>query len=140
MPDGTPPTTAEEQRRQKSISMAAKASAVSALLRDTTQKCMQLFALVCAAFDGTPTRYAEQMPLRIVLDEYDRFKIWSGNLGARQKGHASLDWRLWDAEVMTTSVRKLLNMLGEQLENGTRTWQVIGPVMSEILTDMLPRA
>jgi hypothetical protein len=104
--------------------MAAKALPVSAL-RDATQKCMQLFGLLCTAFDGAPTKYAEQMPLRTILDEFDRFKIWSGNLGARQKGHASLDWRLRDAEVMTTSIRKLLNMLGEQLENGMRTCSLI---------------
>jgi hypothetical protein len=132
MPDGSYSTTTEEQRRQKSISMAAKALPVSAL-RDTTQKCMQLFGLLCAAFDGAPTKYAEQMPLRTILDEFDRFKIWSGNLGARQKGHASLDWRLRDAEVMTTSIRKLLNMLGEQLENGTRIRGLISKTTSEIL-------
>jgi hypothetical protein len=100
--------------------MAAKALPVSAL-RDATQKCMHLFGLLYTAFDGAPTKYAEQMPLRTILDEFDRFKIWSGNLGARQKGHASLDWRLRDAEVMTLSIQKSLNMLGEQLENGTRT-------------------
>jgi hypothetical protein len=104
--------------------MAAKALPVSAL-RDTTQKCMHLFRLLCTAFDGAPTKYAEQMPLRTILDEFDRFKIWSGNLGARQKGHASLDWRLRDAEVMTTSIRKLLNMLEEQLGNGMRTCSLI---------------
>jgi hypothetical protein len=112
--------------------MAAKALPVSAL-RDTTQKCMQLFGLLCTAFNGAPTKYAEQMPLRTILDEFDRFKIWSGNLGARQKGHASLDWRLRDAEVMTTSIRKLLDMLGEQLGNGTSIRGLLRKTTSEIL-------
>lgn len=88
-------------------------------LKDATQRCMQLFASVCAEAQHAPTRLAEQIPAHVVVDEYDRFTIWSGNLGARQKGHASLDWRLRDAEVMTTTIQKLLGMLGEQLEHST---------------------
>lgn len=60
-------------------------------------------------------KYSEQMTPSTLEDEYDHFKMWSGNLGALQKGHASLDWRLCDAEVMSTSIREILTILEKDL-------------------------
>lgn len=76
---------------------------------------MELFAVICTSSLTAPTRYVEQMTPSILEDAYDRLKIWSGNLGALQSGHASLDWRLRDAEVMSTTVRETLDILEKDL-------------------------
>lgn len=84
-------------------------------LKSATQRCMKLFASICAKSHTAPAKYSEQMTPSMLEDEYDRFKMWSGNLGALQKGHASLDWRLCDAEVMSTSIREILTILEKDL-------------------------
>lgn len=78
---------------------------------------MQLFASIYVRLADMPDKSVGQMPPHVLEDEYDRFKVWSGNLGARHSGHASLDWRLRDAETMSTSVLKLLEILEDHLEN-----------------------
>lgn len=51
-----------------------------------------------------------------LLYDYGRFKIWCGNLGVRQGGHASLDWRLRDAETMKSTIHGMLNDLEDDLQ------------------------
>ncbi|KAF2823767.1 hypothetical protein CC86DRAFT_371989 [Ophiobolus disseminans] len=46
-------------------------------------------------------------------DEIGRFRVWSGNLGALQKGHSSLDYRLRDSPLLSSNALKFL----EELEN-----------------------
>ena len=48
-------------------------------------------------------------------DEFGRFRVWAGNLGALQKGHSSLDYRLRDAPVSNTNVLKLLDELAHNV-------------------------
>lgn len=84
-------------------------------IKSATQRCMKLFASICARSHTAPAKYSEQMTPSMLEDEYDRFKMWSGNLGALQKGHASLDWRLCDAEVMSTSILDILTILEKDL-------------------------
>jgi hypothetical protein len=49
---------------------------------------------------------------------YGRFKVWCGNLGVRQGGHASLDWRLKDDDVMENEVFSMLTDLEDDLQQG----------------------
>jgi hypothetical protein len=51
-------------------------------------------------------------------DEFGRFKIWSGNIGAHRKGTSSLDCRLRDASHLTHRVMQLLGNLHEALDEG----------------------
>ena len=51
-------------------------------------------------------------------DEFGRFRVWSGNLGALQKGHSSLDYRLRDAPLLSGEVLKLLEELQSNLHAG----------------------
>ncbi|KAF2086811.1 hypothetical protein K490DRAFT_42927, partial [Saccharata proteae CBS 121410] len=44
-------------------------------------------------------------------DEYGRFRVWAGNLGAQQRGHSSLDYRLRDSPLLSSNVLKLLREL-----------------------------
>ncbi|KAK5683233.1 hypothetical protein LTS10_004764 [Elasticomyces elasticus] len=111
-------------------------------LSNSTQACVTLFASLCAKLPETASRHLEQMPLHALDNEFDRFKIWSGNLGARQSGHASLDWRLRDAATMSTSISKLLGDLKEHLQEGldvvaqTRLpYEEQGPALEDVSSD-----
>jgi hypothetical protein len=50
-------------------------------------------------------------------DEFARFKLWSGNIGAHRKGRSSLDWRLRDASHLRGLVINLLVDLNEALRD-----------------------
>jgi hypothetical protein len=52
-------------------------------------------------------------------EEFGRLRVWSGNLGALQKGHSSLDYRLHDSPLLSNNVLKLLQELEENLTAGT---------------------
>ncbi|PVI03472.1 hypothetical protein DM02DRAFT_652592 [Periconia macrospinosa] len=55
-------------------------------------------------------------------DEIGRFRVWCGNIGALQKGHSSLDYRLRDSPLLSSNVLKLL----QELENNiTAASQII---------------
>ncbi|KAH8725262.1 hypothetical protein GQ44DRAFT_681650 [Phaeosphaeriaceae sp. PMI808] len=48
-------------------------------------------------------------------DEIGRFRVWSGNLGALQKGHSSLDYRLRDSPLLSSNALKFLQELVDNL-------------------------
>lgn len=48
-------------------------------------------------------------------DEIGRFRVWSGNLGALQKGHSSLDYRLRDSPLLSSNALKFLGELEDNL-------------------------
>jgi hypothetical protein len=48
-------------------------------------------------------------------DECGRFRVWSGNLGALQKGHSSLDYRLRDSPLLSGNTLKLLEELADNI-------------------------
>lgn len=63
--------------------------------------------------------------------DYGKFKIWSGDLGARQGGHASLDWRLKGAEIMENEVFLMLKDLEEDLRECQSGFNdIIAPIRS----------
>ncbi|KAI9668923.1 MAG: Checkpoint kinase 2 [Trizodia sp. TS-e1964] len=72
-------------------------------------RCLLNFSLLVAALQD-PERWP-MMPRDKVEREYDRFKIWCGNLGVRQHDSSSLDYRLRDSAVVRTNVLKLLGKL-----------------------------
>jgi hypothetical protein len=51
-------------------------------------------------------------------DEFGRLRVWSGNLGALQKGHSCLDYRLRDSPLLSSNVLKLLQELEQNLSEG----------------------
>lgn len=62
--------------------------------------------------------YEQQIPLSLVLDEYGRFNVWAGNIGAHQRGRVSLDHRLREASHIKDQVISLLQYLNEVLKDG----------------------
>ncbi|KAJ8129160.1 hypothetical protein O1611_g4472 [Lasiodiplodia mahajangana] len=50
-----------------------------------------------------------------LLDEFARFRLWTGNIGAHRKGRSSLDWRLRDASHLRDLVVNLLTEMKNAL-------------------------
>ncbi|KAJ8118054.1 hypothetical protein OPT61_g881 [Boeremia exigua] len=44
-----------------------------------------------------PSNFSDQLPVGLIMDEFDRFKLWAGNIAAHRKGRRSLENRLRDA-------------------------------------------
>ncbi|KAF2630251.1 hypothetical protein BU25DRAFT_254947 [Macroventuria anomochaeta] len=58
----------------------------------------------------------EQIDQEALEDEFGRFRVWSGNLGALQKGHSSLDYRLRDSPLLSGTALKFLEELNQNLD------------------------
>lgn len=86
-------------------------------LRAATESCIHSFAVVCHEIDQRPLLDASAC--EEIREEFGRFRVWTGNLGALAKGHSALDWRLRDADLMRSTVLSLLEELQRTLELGT---------------------
>lgn len=53
-----------------------------------------------------------------VKDNFDRFKLWSQNIGAHRTGRSSLDYRLRDASNLRKQAVDLVGDLVQALEDG----------------------
>ena len=60
----------------------------------------------------------EQANRQVLLDEYGRFNVWAGNIGAHQAGRVSLDFRLREAVHIKDQVVSLLTHLSEAIDDG----------------------
>lgn len=58
------------------------------------------------------------LDLEALQDELGRLRVWCGNIGALQKGHSSLDYRLRDSPLLSSNVLKLLQELEENVNAG----------------------
>jgi hypothetical protein len=65
--------------------------------------------------------YSSQLKPEAVADEFDRFKIWVGNIAAHRKSNRSLDYRLRDASYLKDRVLELLAALQDGLAEGMCT-------------------
>jgi hypothetical protein len=63
-------------------------------------------------------RFAAQVKSTEIVDEFDRFKGWAGNIAAHRKGRRSLEYRLRDAPHLKEETRHLLTALQDSLHNG----------------------
>ncbi|KAG8525716.1 uncharacterized protein KY384_000476 [Bacidia gigantensis] len=71
----------------------------------------------CLKSDG---QYNNQVYCQF-FDEHGRFNVWAGNIGARQNGRASLDFRLREAEHIKDQVVSLLRYLSETLDDDSES-------------------
>lgn len=60
----------------------------------------------------------EQMSPEWAKDKFDRFKLWSQNIGAHRTGRSSLDYRLRDASNLRNQAIDLVGDLSQALEDG----------------------
>lgn len=61
-------------------------------------------------------RFAAQVRPQHIADEFDRFKIWAGNMAAHRKGRRSLEYRLRDAAHLKEELNKLLAALQDSIQ------------------------
>lgn len=80
--------------------------------------CGRGFLSLTEALTDTP-RFAAQAPPQSITDEFDRFKIWAGNIAAHLKGRRSLEYRLRDAAHLKDETHNLLTALQGSLTDGT---------------------
>ncbi|KAI4215965.1 MAG: hypothetical protein LQ351_001461 [Letrouitia transgressa] len=59
------------------------------------------------------------MSVGFVIDQYGRFNVWAGNIGAQQRGSASLDYRLQDASHVKDQVIGQLKFLAQTTEDAS---------------------
>ncbi|KAK0662433.1 O-acetyl-ADP-ribose deacetylase MACROD1 [Lasiodiplodia hormozganensis] len=82
-------------------------------IRDRSVACSRSFRLLAAALESGNNEHRSLIDPTSLEDEYGRFRVWGGNLGAQQKGHSSLDYRLRESPLLQSNVLKLL----QELEN-----------------------
>jgi hypothetical protein len=81
--------------------------------------CVRSFDTLTRSLPTSSDEFKKQMVPRAIDNEYARFKIWAGNLGALQRGRSSLDARLRDSVVLRAAVLKFLGQLQDSLSKST---------------------
>ena len=97
----------------------------------TTRDCIEAFSLLHGKLVESGSPFNVQMPLGGLEDEIGRFRIWAGNMGALQRGHSSLDYRLRDADLLHENILKLLKELKGTLSEGLHELFSIGSLLIE---------
>ncbi|KAL9101608.1 MAG: hypothetical protein Q9163_003147 [Psora crenata] len=78
--------------------------------------------LLVDIFDHPARDLGDQIPIKDVQEEFGKYKIWAGNVGAAHSGRRyeiSLDYRLREASFLRHQVLRLLKTLNEKLENAS---------------------
>jgi hypothetical protein len=81
-------------------------------IRLATAANVRAFSRALSACDNP---WAQTLDREELEDEFGRFRVWSGNLGALQKGHSSLDYRLRDSPLLSSNALKFLQELEDNL-------------------------
>jgi hypothetical protein len=79
--------------------------------------CARGFISLAMALTNEP-HFAVQIRPDMINDEFDRFKIWAGNIAAHRKGRRSLEYRLRDATHLKVETHNLLKALQDSLADG----------------------
>ena len=90
----------------------------SAIIGIHCKRCFDAFHNLCDDLGSSGPKYTEQIKLPAVEDQYARFKIWAGNIGAHRSGRVSLDHRLREATRTRKRVVNLLDDLENNLNDG----------------------
>ncbi|KZM21834.1 uncharacterized protein EKO05_0003127 [Ascochyta rabiei] len=86
-----------------------------ASIRLATASNFRTFQNLVDALVSNDGRWREQLDQEALEDEFGRLRVWSGNLGALQKGHSSLDYRLRDSPLLSGNALKFLEELNQNL-------------------------
>lgn len=65
-----------------------------------------------------PSNSEALQTLNLIINESDRFKIWSSSTGLLIPGHGSLDYRVREAESLSKTFCSFLTDLRENFEEG----------------------
>jgi hypothetical protein len=84
-------------------------------LRLATASNVRAFQILSNALSTSGGKWSTSIDGEVLEDEIGRFRVWSGNLGALQKGHSSLDYRLRDSPLLSSNALKFLKQLEENI-------------------------
>lgn len=84
-------------------------------LRIATASNVLAFQNLSNALNTNNVEWTNSIDHEALEDEMGRFRVWSGNLGALQKGHSSLDYRLRDSPLLSSNALKFLKELEDNL-------------------------
>ncbi|KAF1947080.1 hypothetical protein EJ02DRAFT_450051 [Clathrospora elynae] len=84
-------------------------------LRIATASNVRAFHNLSNVLNASDSKWANSIDGEALDDEVGRFRVWSGNLGALQKGHSSLDYRLRDSPLLSNNALKFLQELEDNL-------------------------
>ncbi|TDZ25877.1 hypothetical protein Cob_v000281 [Colletotrichum orbiculare MAFF 240422] len=93
-------------------------------LLGAAQECLEAFHALIDSLEKPDEKSGGNLTTSIVKVQRDRFKIWAMNLGALQRGRASLDFRLLESSLTKSAILRLLNELKDTL---LQTRQRSGP-------------
>jgi|SRR5947207_606805 len=82
-----------------------------------TRHILQSFGSLCRKLQLLDHKQSIDIPTVALEDELGRFRVWAGNIGAVQRGHGSLEYRLREAPLVLESVLKLLDELSNSLSS-----------------------
>ncbi|KAI4157301.1 MAG: hypothetical protein LQ342_008398 [Letrouitia transgressa] len=95
---------------------------MAVLISDSHHRCFLAFEQLVDALQHPARDLGDQIPLKDVQEEFGKYKIWAGNVGAAHSGkryEISLDYRLREASFLRHHVLRLLKTLNEKLENAS---------------------
>jgi hypothetical protein len=78
------------------------------------ERCSRVFITLASALSTTES-FASQVTPAAIDDEFDRFKLWAGNIAAHKQGRRSLEHRLRDATNLRDRAWELLLSLEQGL-------------------------
>lgn len=83
-------------------------------------RCISAFDQLITTLNNPASDYGNQLPLKGVINEYGRFKVLVGSLGAKHppERRISLDYRLRDAEFYKIRIAEILERLERVLQKG----------------------
>jgi O-acetyl-ADP-ribose deacetylase (regulator of RNase III) len=76
---------------------------------------IRAFQTLSTSLSSSDSEFTHLIDRDALEDEFGRFRVWSGNLGALQKGHSALDYRLRDSPLLSSNALKLLKELEENI-------------------------
>ena len=88
-------------------------------IRLATASNVRSFQILGNALVSCDDKRRGQIAQEALEDEFGRFRVWSGNLGALQKGHSSLDYRLRDSPLLSGNTLRFLEELNHNLTEAT---------------------
>lgn len=86
-------------------------------IHQVVRLCLSAFRSLLALQDGGLEDEDGTQVVRL-QDDFARFKVWAGNIGAHRTGRGSLEYRLRDASHIRIEVLRLLEELSELLDDG----------------------
>ncbi|KAL4782603.1 hypothetical protein BJX76DRAFT_358759 [Aspergillus varians] len=88
-------------------------------IEKVSDSCVRGFDALLKSLTACPAEFLEDIPTRTGIEnDFARFKVWCGNLGALQRGRSSLDARLRNSAVMHETVLRFLHQLQDFIYRG----------------------